>query len=212
MSPEAPPFRQCVDTKNTAVNVIDKYLCPAGVNRRHTVSNEHYQVNWWYVGGNTCVEWRDGEEHIRCERHLLQSWYLTLTVLYNDAALIAFPWLLGHWASLQMCGRLLAGHQMQFLFFLGPVGLHFPASHAVGCNLSVLTSKRWAVASSPGGSVVENLPVKQETRVPSLGQEDPLEEETATLSSILAWEIPWTEEPGGLQSTRSQKRWTRPSE
>ena len=60
--------------------------------------------------------------------------------------------------------------------------------------------------------MVENLPVKQETRVPSLGQEDPLEEETATLSSILAWEIPWTEELGGLQSTRSQKRWTRPSE
>ena len=40
----------------------------------------------------------------------------------------------------------------------------------------------------------------------SLGQEDPLEEEKATLSSILAWKIPWTEEPGGLlQSTRSQK-------
>ena len=40
----------------------------------------------------------------------------------------------------------------------------------------------------------------QETRIPSLGQEDPLEEEMATHSSILAWEIPWTEEPGGLQS------------
>ena len=38
----------------------------------------------------------------------------------------------------------------------------------------------------------------QETRVRSLGQEDPLEEEMATRSSILAWEIPWTEEPGGL--------------
>ena len=41
----------------------------------------------------------------------------------------------------------------------------------------------------------------QETQVRSLGQEDPLEEEMATHSSILAWEIPWTEEPGGLQST-----------
>ena len=40
-----------------------------------------------------------------------------------------------------------------------------------------------------------------ETRVPSLDQEDPLEEDMATLSSILAWRIPWTEEPGGLQST-----------
>ena len=44
------------------------------------------------------------------------------------------------------------------------------------------------------------LPV-QEMRVPSLSQEDPLEEEMATHSSILAWRIPWTEEPGGLQSS-----------
>ena len=41
----------------------------------------------------------------------------------------------------------------------------------------------------------------QETQVRSLGQKDPLEEEMATHSSILAWETPWTEEPGGLQST-----------
>ena len=40
----------------------------------------------------------------------------------------------------------------------------------------------------------------KETRVQTLGQEDPLEKEMATHSSILAWEIPWTEEPGGLQS------------
>ena len=45
----------------------------------------------------------------------------------------------------------------------------------------------------------------QELRVQSLGQEDPLEEETATHSSVLAWEIPGTEEPGGQQSMRSQK-------
>ena len=46
----------------------------------------------------------------------------------------------------------------------------------------------------------KNLPVMRETQVPSLGQEDPLEEETAMHSSILAWRIPWREEPGGLQS------------
>ena len=51
-----------------------------------------------------------------------------------------------------------------------------------------------------GGSVVENLPVMQETQVRPLDREDPLETEMATHSSILAWEIPWTEEPGGLQS------------
>ena len=51
----------------------------------------------------------------------------------------------------------------------------------------------------PGGTVVKNPPARQETRVPSLGQEDPLEKGRATHSSILAWRIPWTEEPGGLQ-------------
>ena len=45
----------------------------------------------------------------------------------------------------------------------------------------------------------------QEARVPSLGQEDFLEEGVSTHSSTLAWEIPWTEEPGGLQSMRSQR-------
>ena len=48
--------------------------------------------------------------------------------------------------------------------------------------------------------MVENLPAMQETRVQFLGQEDPLEKGMATQSSILAWEIPWTDEPGGLQS------------
>ena len=48
--------------------------------------------------------------------------------------------------------------------------------------------------------MVKNLPTVQETRVQSLGVEDPLEEEMATHSSILAWRIPWTEESGGLQS------------
>ena len=50
----------------------------------------------------------------------------------------------------------------------------------------------------PGVSVVKNLPAKQETQVQSLGQKDPLDKEMATHSSILAWEIPWTEEPGRL--------------
>ena len=48
-------------------------------------------------------------------------------------------------------------------------------------------------------------PVMQKTQVPSLGQEDPLEEGMATQSSILAWRIPWIEEPGGLQSIGSQR-------
>jgi len=55
-----------------------------------------------------------------------------------------------------------------------------------------------------GGSVVKNPPAVQEMQVRSLGWKDPLEEEMATHSSSLAWEIPWTEEPGRLQSTGSQ--------
>ena len=52
---------------------------------------------------------------------------------------------------------------------------------------------------------VENLPAVQETQLQSLGQEDPLEKEMATRSRILAWRIPWTEEPGGPQFMGSQR-------
>ena len=52
---------------------------------------------------------------------------------------------------------------------------------------------------------VKNLPAVQETWVRFLGREDPLEKEITTHSSILAWEIPWTEEPSGLQSMGSQR-------
>ena len=55
-----------------------------------------------------------------------------------------------------------------------------------------------AIIVFPGGSVIKNLPAIQETQVWSLGQEDPLEKEMVTHSNILAWEIPWTEEIGGL--------------
>ena len=51
--------------------------------------------------------------------------------------------------------------------------------------------------------MIKNLPAVQETQVQSLGWEDTLEKEVATHSSILAWRIPWTEEPGGLQSMGS---------
>ena len=53
--------------------------------------------------------------------------------------------------------------------------------------------------------MVKNLPAMQETQVQSLGQEDPLEKGMGTHSSILAWRIPWTEKPGGLQSRGSQE-------
>ena len=56
--------------------------------------------------------------------------------------------------------------------------------------------------------MVKNPPAKQEMQIQPLGGEDSLEEEMATHSSILAWRIPQTKEPSGLQSTGSQKSWT----
>ena len=58
----------------------------------------------------------------------------------------------------------------------------------------------------PGGSVVKNMPAKQETQVQSLGGEDPLEEEMATHSTIFAWRTPSSEQPGELQSMGLQSQ------
>ena len=88
---------------------------------------------------------------------------------------------------------------------LGPV---------ISLSLSVyLCSSHWTfnhflIYLFPADSVVKNLPANarvQETWVWYLGREDPLEEYTETHSSILAWRIPWTEEPGGIQSIRLQR-------
>ena len=67
-------------------------------------------------------------------------------------------------------------------------------------NLLILILSEIKVAQ-----MVKHLPTMRETRVQSLGWEDPLEKETATHSSIRAWKIPWTEGPGGLQSMGSQR-------
>ena len=68
----------------------------------------------------------------------------------------------------------------------------------------------WEAIIKPSGAflvaqTVKNLPVIQETRVQSLGQEDPLENEVAIHFSILAWKIPWTEEPDGWGSQRADR-------
>ena len=71
-------------------------------------------------------------------------------------------------------------------------------------NTAVPTLKEWGGEGKPT-QMVKNPPVIQETQVQSLSWEDPLEKGKATHSSILAWRIPWTEEPGGLQSMGSQR-------
>ena len=70
------------------------------------------------------------------------------------------------------------------------------------------TARSWGhlcLALKPVVQGVKNLPAMQEAQVRSLGQEDPLEEGMATHSGILAWRIPWTEAPGGVQSRGLQK-------
>ena len=70
----------------------------------------------------------------------------------------------------------------------------------------------WLHQASLVAQRLKRLPPIQETWVRSLGQEDPLEKEMVTYSSILACRIPWTEKPGRLQSMGSQKSWTRLSD
>ena len=73
--------------------------------------------------------------------------------------------------------------------------------------MDIVSDWIWAM-KFPDDSAVKNPPAVQETQetwVPTLGWEDPLDEGMATHSSILAWRIPWTEKPGRLQSTGSQR-------
>ena len=72
-------------------------------------------------------------------------------------------------------------------------------------SLSYLLPASVNIGASLVAQMVKRLPTTRETWVRSLGREDPLEKEMATLSSILAWKIPWMEEPGGLQSMGSQR-------
>ena len=81
------------------------------------------------------------------------------------------------------------------------LGLHFKVTIIWSCHHLPATKMKGGV---PGGSVVKNLPGKQEMQVRSLSWEDPLEKEMVTHSSILSGRIPWTEEPGGLQSMQLQ--------
>ena len=66
-------------------------------------------------------------------------------------------------------------------------------------------TKNWTLPWVLVAQRLKRFPARQETRVQSLDREDPLEKEMATHSSILAWKIPWTEEPGRLQSTGLQR-------
>ena len=100
------------------------------------------------------------------------------------------------------------------LIFLKETNLQFPAGKdggkgQFGMDMYTLLYFKWIMYKVlPPRWLSGKESAMQETQVPFLSQEDPLEKELATHSSILAWEIPWTEEPGGLQPMGSQKSQT----
>ena len=91
-------------------------------------------------------------------------------------------------------------HYLSICYVLSTCVLHF---HVNIFNLSGFPGG--SDGTSPVAQMVKRLPARRKTWVQSLGQEDPLEKEMATHSSTLAWKIPWTEEPGRLQSMGSQR-------
>ena len=93
-------------------------------------------------------------------------------------------------------------HVSYYMTILMEVHLDLRISHFINYSITL---------ASLVAQMVKNLPAMQETWVQSLGREDPLENEMATHSGILTWRIPWTEEPGRLQSTGSQSQ-TQPSD
>ena len=88
----------------------------------------------------------------------------------------------------------------EFPFTMKPTSRRSTLLRSLDFSFSIIVSKGF-----PGGSAVKYLPAVQETWVLSLGWEDPLEKEMATHPNILAWEIPWREKPGELQSMGSQR-------
>ena len=86
-----------------------------------------------------------------------------------------------------------------------PSSLQSTGSQRVEQDLATTTNHHYILVASLVAQMVKHLPAMQETWVRSLAQEDALEKEMATHSSILAWKIPWTEAPGRLQSMGLQK-------
>ena len=87
----------------------------------------------------------------------------------------------------------------------GRTGVRTQASFTPDLCFHVSTALNFIIGVGMVAQMIKNLPAVQETWVQPLGQEDPLEEGMATHSSILAWRVPWTEEPGELQCTGSQR-------
>ena len=106
-------------------------------------------------------------------------------------------------ASQDLCGREVAGHPGSHRALVGAVrGLSTVADYQGAQTYFGMSTPGLGF---PGGSVIKNLPAKKKMWIPSLGRKDPLKKEMATHSSILAWEVSWTEKSVGPQSMGSQR-------
>ena len=112
-------------------------------------------------------------------------------IFFLTAVIMFAPLSLGH--SQDVGNPQWPGIPIHFLYFQESVVWCPPGEY----SLILVTTV--SLPGLPWCQTVKNLPVMEETKVQSLGQEDPLEKGMATHSSILAWRIPWTEEPGGVQ-------------
>ena len=170
-------------------------------------SHVHRLCWWWEMRMWTeglwafwTPEWLTGERGIhRTLKHMplaiIFIWYIWKAPLHGRKR--------GGWSLFQKCSN-----KKKAFSFWKP--LRVPKEYLTSLWPGVLafTPNRVYSASwrpSPVAQTVKSLPAVQQTEVRSLGQEDPLEESMATHSSILAWRLPWTEEPGGLQSMGVEK-------
>ena len=138
-----------------------------------------------------------------CRRMCALDWIFVKQWGTNEHLLSSFrpiSMILSFPGSIKMCHWETFGHSSWARYpWSGSSNIWFFSHHVKIIN-SVYLIEASLVAQS-----VKNPPMMQETWVRSLGWENPLEKQMARHASILAWEIPWTEEPGGLQSMRSQR-------
>ena len=152
------------------------------------------------------------DPNLRYMRHKENLWVLTTVSLlgslsYRSSLLCisasSYGYLIYNDSSFQCTQRIQMEEYVYPIFLEASVTSLYIIWHLVGAL--------WAarvVQGFPGGTVVKNMLAMQKMWVWSLSPEGPLEKEMATHSSILGWEILWTEEPGGLQSVGLQDSWT----
>ena len=134
--------------------------------------------------------------------------YLFVTVLSKQAKTTLTPWAFLHVANRHLIwGPITVPRDFTFMTYYKPRACCLKERRSRWQNLCGETLPKYLPDKDfPVAQMVRNLPVMQETRVRSLGQEDPLVKGMAIHSSILAWRIPWTEGPGGLNSVGLQSQ------